>query len=161
MIYGTNTIYCCYELVGSSADNAHSHAHAQMHTRRHRGNAQTHAHTNTKSRGSSRANSLSLSTRRNSIFIQDICKLIKTANKDWRNMSYPSGLDTVLSAALAMACHIPSRSFSYTPLLSFMTFLHHLMASCIPFILFCIASFQFLTLQLSFHMSLERQTHYS
>lgn len=107
--------------------------------------ARAHRHTHTDSSG--RARSIFLLFQTNSIFIQDICKLIKTANKDWRNMSHPSGLDTILSAALAMLCLLllcPSLSKSL--LLSLMTFLHHLMPPCVPFFLPFLSPFPFLSL---------------
>lgn len=59
MMYGRNTIHCCYELVGSGADKACTCA--QIHTDRHP--KQVHRHTDTKSRGSGRANSCFLSSR--------------------------------------------------------------------------------------------------
>lgn len=60
MIYGRNTIHCCYELVGSGVDNARTHA--QIHTDGHsQTSTQTRAHA--QSRGSGRANSIFLSSR--------------------------------------------------------------------------------------------------
>ena len=56
MIYGRNTIHCCYELVGSGAQCLHTRAHTYTHTH-------TDTHTHTQSRGSGRANSIFLSSR--------------------------------------------------------------------------------------------------
>lgn len=108
----------------------HTHAHAQKDTQAITSKC-TGIDTHTDSSG--RAKKYLPLFQTNSIFIQDICKLIKMANKDWRNMSHPSGLDTILSAALAMACLLLLCPFlSKSLLFSLMTFLHHLMPSCIP-----------------------------
>lgn len=54
MMYGRNTIHCCYELVGSGVDSARAHACTDM---------QKQTHTHTKSRSSSRAKIIFLSSR--------------------------------------------------------------------------------------------------
>lgn len=145
MMYGRNTIHCCYELVGSMRTMpAHTHAHAQKDTQAITSKC-TGIDTHTDSSG--RAKKYLPLFQTNSIFIQDICKLIKMANKDWRNMSHPSGLDTILSAALAMACLLLLCPFlSKSLLFSLMTFLHHLMPSCIPSVLPSFYDFLFLSL---------------
>lgn len=106
MIYERNTICCCYELVSSGADSARTHA--QTHTDRHsQVSTQTHNGTHMQTHSQVLVAEPKVSSshdQTNSVLIQNICKLIKTANKDWRNMSQPSGLDTLLSAALAMGC---------------------------------------------------------
>lgn len=122
----------------------HIHAHAQKDTQAITSKC-TGIDTHTDSSG--RAKKYLPLFQTNSIFIQDICKLIKMANKDWRNMSHPSGLDTILSAALAMACLLLLCPFlSKSLLFSLMTFLHHLMPSCIPSFLPSFYDFLFLSL---------------
>lgn len=122
----------------------HTHAHAQKDTQAITSKC-TGIDTHTDSSG--RAKKYLPLFQTNSIFIQDICKLIKMANKDWRNMSHPSGLDTILSAALAMACLLLLCPFlSKSLLFSLMTFLHHLMPSCIPSFLPSFYDFLFLSL---------------
>lgn len=122
----------------------HTHAHAQKDTQAITSKC-TGIDTHTDSSG--RAKKYLPLFQTNSIFIQDICKLIKMANKDWRNMSHPSGLDTILSAALAMACLLLLCPFlSKSLLFSLMTFLHHLMPSCIPSVLPSFYDFLFLSL---------------
>lgn len=71
-MYETNTLHGCYESVSTNVAKAR-----HMQTIKRRSSSQFHPPV----------------FQTNSIFIPDICKLIKTANKDWRNMLLPSGLD--------------------------------------------------------------------
>lgn len=74
MMYETNTLHRCYESVGANADKARRTQKIWRHP-------------------CSQLYPPLFQT--NSIFILDICKLIKTANKDRRNMSLPSGPGTI------------------------------------------------------------------
>lgn len=138
----------------------HTRTHTHKQTQGHK-NKCMHAHTHTCTHNQEAVEEPIVSSslfQTNSIFIQDICKLIKTANKDWRNMSHPSGLDTILSAALAVACLFLLRpSLWKSLLLSLVTFLHHLTPSYIHFLLFwmtllsCLYSAALLLLPLKRH----------
>lgn len=143
MMYGRNTIHCCYELVGSGADNARTHA--QIHTNRH-SQSSALSHTYTQTRGSGRANSIFLSSRQiqfpSRTYVSwlkqptktgEICHILQDWTQYW-----------VLLWQWEAFSPPPPLSLSKSLLFSLMTFLRHLMPSSVPFFLFSITFFSFL-----------------